>query len=349
MGVLVTRLKIFTVASLLIMIISGTITAEVNRDCLLARSSLINPTGGGRKAVIFGTFAESEHGLQNALVLAESIRTFAGKYQDAPVWVYVSQYTPEISDGLKARFAELGVKIKNSRTPEDAMGFYYSSKVFASALAEKEAEGLGRILVWMDNDTVILSEPSEFILSSGIDFGYKPVMHKLIASSYTEPPDAFWARIYEMLGVAESSLFPMMTVTDSIEIRPYFNAGVLIVRPEREILRKWAEYYPILYRDEYFQNLAESDNRIKIFLHQVALVGAVLNNVEEKEMSELSDSVNYPIFFKEMFGADHEYDDLNGVVTLRYDYYFRNPAPDWQKKLRGPEEIISWLSDKLGQ
>ena len=337
------------VVLLLIIIISGTAAAEVNRDCMLARSSLINPTGGGKKAVIFGTFAESEHGLKNALVLAESIRTFAGKYKDAPVWVYVSQFTPEISDDLKARFEELGVKIMSSKTPEDAMEFYYSSKVFASALAEKEAEGLGRILVWMDNDTVILTEPSEFILSRGIDFGYKPVMHKLIASSYAEPPDALWNRVYEMLNVADSSLFPMMTVTDSIEIRPYFNAGVLIVRPEREILRQWAEYYPILYRDEYFQNLAGRDNRIKIFLHQVALVGAVLNNLAKKEMVELSEGVNYPIFFKEMFGSEQEYDDLNGVTTLRYDYYFRNPAPDWQKKLRGPEEIISWLSDKLGQ
>ncbi|HEQ98168.1 MAG TPA: hypothetical protein ENO22_02360 [candidate division Zixibacteria bacterium] len=345
----VTRLKIYTVVLLLIMIISGITTAEVNRDCVLARSALINPTGGGTKAVIFGTFAESEHGLENALILAESIRTFGGKYKDAPVWVYVSQYTPEINEGLKDRFAELKVEIKSSQTPEDAAGFYYSSKVFASAMAEKEAEGLGRILVWMDDDTVILAEPSEFILSRGVEFGYKPVMHKLIGSSYAEPPDEFWSRIYDRLGIAESAMFPMMTVTDSIEIRPYFNAGILVVRPEREILRSWAEYYPLLYRDEYFQSLAENDDRIKIFLHQTALVGAALNNLKKDQMIELSEGVNYPVFFKEMFGAEHEYDDLNGVVTLRYDHYFRNPAPDWQEKLRGPEEIISWLADKLGR
>jgi hypothetical protein len=342
-------LKILLPAILLIAFLPFDSRAEIYKRYISTHPCKINILGGGKKPVIFATFAESEHGLNNALVLAESIRTFGGRFKDAPVWVCVSQYTPEISGQMKDRLGELKVEIKSSITPEDAMGFFYSSKVFASALAEKQAEGLGAVLVWMDNDTVILTEPSEFMLPDGIAFGYKPVMHKLIGSAYSKPPDEFWSRIYDKLNVRQESMFPMLTITDSIEIRPYFNAGILVVRPEHEILRKWAEYYPLLYRDEYFQNRAEDDKYVKIFLHQTALVGAALNSIEKKEMTELSDKINYPIFFKEMFGSDNEYDNLEGVVTLRYDFYFRNPAPDWQKRLKGPGETISWLSEKLGK
>ena len=55
------------------------------------------------------------------------------------------------------------------------------------------------------------------------------------------------------------------------------------------------------------------------------------------------------MFFKAMFGAEKEYDDLTGVVTLRYDYYFQNPAPDWAEQLKGSAEKIAWLKQKLGK
>jgi len=34
-------------------------------------------------------------------------------------------------------------------------------------------------------------------------------------------------------------------------------------------------------------------------------------------------------------------------VTLRHESHFRNPAPDWKKKLKGPPEKVKWVTDRF--
>lgn len=85
----------------------------------------------------------------------------------------------------------------------------------------------------------------------------------------------------------------------------------------------------------------------RIFLHQTALVGAVLNTLNQNEMFELSAEYNYPLFFEQMFGATREFGSIEGIVSLRHDTYFRNPEPDWDQKLKGPQKLVSWLVARL--
>ena len=121
----------------------------------------------------------------------------------------------------------------------------------------------------------------------------------------------------------------------------------MVVRPERGILQRWAGYFQVLYSDSLVISQCAADRRKQIFLHQVALACAVLKSVNQTEMRELSHRYNYPLFFKEMFGAKNEFDDLSEVRTLRYDAYFRNPAPDWAERLTGPPSKVSWLRSHL--
>jgi len=302
-----------------------------------------------KTSLIFATFAESEEQVYHACVLAESIRTFTGQYKKSPIWIFIPESIPGIADEFREQLDMLDVEIKTSCAPQESLKLYYSRKVFAAAKAESEADGKADIIAWMDDDTVFLKEPGDFNLEDGIYFGYRPVMHKLIGSEYSKPPDEFWSQVYSDLGIPDSAFFPMLTQTDMETIRPYFNAGILVVRPERGILRKWAECYPILYSNPVLLKMCEEDKIKKIFLHQTALVGAVLLLVKKEEMIMFPESVNYPMFFKAMFGSVKEYNDLDDVVTLRYDVYFRNPAPDWSEQLKGPQEIISWLNKHLSK
>ena len=302
-----------------------------------------------KAGIVFATYAESEEELLHARYLAESIRAFAGKYSDAPVWVYVPATLAEKADSALEDLRALGVEIRTTDTPEDAKWFYYAGKVFAAGLAEAAAEEMAAVLVWMDEDTIVIREPVDFALSAGIGFAYRPVMHNRSGSLYDEPPDSFWSRIYEKLSIDSGSLFPMITPADRQTIRAYFNAGLLVVRPEHKILRKWGESFDILYRDSVLAEMCRDDVNKRIFLHQTALVGAVLNTLDRNAMSELSDRYNYPIFFKKMFGAVAEFESIDDVVTLRYDVYFRNPDPDWSDQLKGPAHLISWMKERLGR
>lgn len=304
-------------------------------------------TGAVHQKVIFATFAEQEPDLFRIRMMIESIRMFTGRFKDSPVWVYLTEGVLASESKLLEEIEARGAEFRLGQTPEEATWFYLSRKVFASAQAEKAAEGKTDILAWLDVDTIFLQEPGEFLLPRGKNLGYRPVMHRNISPLYDEPLDDFWSRAYKNMSIPESLAFPMTTVADSDKIRPYINAGCLIVRPERGLLRKWAETFPLLYKDPDLKEMCRQDERKRIFIHQVALSGAVMKHLRRDEMLELSSRVNYPIFFREMFGAKRDFHDISEAVTIRFESFFINPPAGWEKTLTGPPDRIAWLKEQF--
>lgn len=300
--------------------------------------------------IVFGTFAETNEQLRHCLTMAESVREFGGEFSAAPIRIYVpEQAYAKLENVVSARLESLRVELHLGRAPEEALSFYFARKVFAAAEAEQAAANAFEILAWIDEDTIILQEPTAFNLSADKKLAYRPVMHKNVGNFYDEPIDEFWTRIFDLLSVDQTTLFPMVTPADGDTIRPYFNAGLLIVRPEQKIMHKWADYFKILYRDDQIVKMCETDVKKRIFLHQTALVGAILNTIPREQMLELSFRYNYPLFFRHMFGAKKgDFDSLDAVITLRYDVYFKNPEPDWAQKLKGSPELVNWLARHLG-
>jgi hypothetical protein len=305
--------------------------------------------GGARAPVVFATFAGDQTQLGNAIVLIESIRTFGGAFKDAPIRVYVPERVLKTQDRFVKKFADFDAEVRTCDAPAAVLEFEYARKVFAAAKAEAEAKGVAPVLVWMDDDTVVLADPRELVLSKGKSFAYRPVMHRNIGSLYAEKPSEFWSRVYHVLAVPPAAAFPMKTVADGETIRAYFNAGLLAVRPERGIMKKWSESFAVLCGDPGMVEMCRKDEKLHVFQHQAALAGAVLGFLGRGEMVELSDDYNYPLFFKQMYGATKEFDSLVNVVTLRYESYFEHPAPDWDKELKGPPEQISWLAERFGK
>lgn len=303
--------------------------------------------GSTRQPIMFATFAEDAGSLGNVLLMAESIRAFGGGYADAPIRAYMPGGLAEQEAQMLARLESLGVEARYSEAPEDAQWFYFAGKVFAAAKAEADAGEDAEILAWLDEDTIVLQEPAEFLLPEDKALGYRPVMHKNIGTLYTEPVDAFWGRVFELLSVPDSSFFPMVTPADGDTLRPYFNAGCMVIRPGRGLLAKWAGCFARLSRDSLLTQMCKADVKKRIFIHQAALTGAILTHLERDEMIEFSPRVNYPIFFEEMFGARRAFDDITDVVTFRHESYFRKPAPDWDTKLKGPADRIAWMKKNL--
>jgi hypothetical protein len=304
--------------------------------------------GAAKEAIIFATFAETGSQLDNIEMMVESIRAFAGAYRAAPIWLYVSEELKEAEGGRLEKLAAAGVETRISVAPEESSWFFFARKVFASAMAEKAAEGRAEVLAWLDDDTIVLAQPDDFILPDGVSLGYRPVMHRNIGQLYGEPIDAFWGRIFEKTGVKAGSFFPVVTPADSDTIMAYINAGCLVVRPGRGLFGKWAETFPVLYGDEVLRRMCEEDFKKRLFIHQAALAAAVLGNLGRGEMLEFSEKVNYPVFFREMFGAKREFNDLTGVVTLRHESFFRKPTPGWREALKGPADRVDWIKDRFG-
>jgi len=317
----------------------------IEGDCMEFSKSTRGKTG----EAIFATYAGDDGELYSTLILAESIREYGESFRSAPIWIYVPEDLTCSDTAVIAQFVELQVEIRRSRVPAEAERFFYAARVFAAARAEAAAETVAAILIWMAEDTVVLAEPAAFRLPEGVACGYRPVMHNIIGSAYAQPPDVFWQRLYDLMHVPADALFSMTTLADRQVIRAYFNAGLVVVRPKRGILRAWAKQFQTLYGDAEVVRATERDVVKKVFLHQMALVGAIVGPLARSEMLELPASYNYPMFFKEMFGAAEAFDSLADVVTMRYDVYFRNPAPDWHLRLKGPVDRIAWLKARLGR
>lgn len=323
---------------------------------VISSSGLCQPEGNqimnkpaAKEKIIFGTFIQSDRQIEHVYYLVESIREFGGSVNNAPVVLYVAAYADMDIGDVRQKFKPLDVKVIPGDAPEEALWFYYAGKVYAAALAEKQIEESAEILVWLDDDTIFLREPSEFLLKPDIAFAYRPVMHNRSGTLYDKPPGPFWNRIYDDLKINRDDLYEMTTPADSQQINAYYNAGLLVVRPEKGILRKWVADFEVLYQDSVLADMCREDVDKRIFLHQTALVGAVLNTLDRNEMIELGDDYNYPLFFEQMYGAAREFGSIANITTLRYDIYFRDPDPEWDKKIKGPTEKVEWIKSRLGR
>lgn len=305
--------------------------------------------GTSHEPIVFTTFIETEEEILPARVMVESLRTFGGRFKDAPVLVYVSEKFMAAESGSLARFASLGAEVRTSEAPEDASWFYLARKVFAAAQAESAAKGNASVVARLDPDTIFIREPEEFILPEDKALGYRPVFHRNICPLYGEPLDGYWGRAYEVMGIRESAVFSMVTPADEDTIRPYFQAGCVVVRPEKGIMKKWAEMLVRLAGDPAIREICALEPRKRLFTFQVALTGAILNVVDRDEMLEFSDRINYPIFFREMFGAKKDFHDISDAVTVRYEHFFQNPPPDWEMILKGPADRIAWIKERFSR
>lgn len=300
---------------------------------------------GERLPIVFVSFVGNPAQLERAYGLAESIRAFAGQYQDAPIWIFGPEELTTQNTAAQVRFASLDVTLKSVEIPDEAGWYFLSGMVFTAAEAERQAAGKATVLVFMGSDTIVLKEPSEFILPDGVSLGYCTVMHRNISPLYSEPLDAYWSRAYSIMGIDESAVFSMITPADGDTIRPYFNAGCLSTRPERGLFQKWAATYLELCKDTLLRSEAEKNEMRRVFTFQVALTGTFLNNLRRDEMMQLSKSYNYPIFFKEMFGGTYDFHDITDAATIRYESFFDNPLPAWDKLLNGPPDRIVWIKE----
>lgn len=298
--------------------------------------------------IVFAIFVASEAQLPNAVVLAESVRAFAGSAAHAPIEVFVPRGAVSPSAGIRARLAALEVELVDVPVSPAAAEWFYGSKPAIAAEAERRARERGAArLVFLDDDTVVLREPREFVLPPAAALGWRPVLHRNIGSIYAEPPDPFWSRLYDLLAVPDSVHFPMEAAADGSILRPYFNAGLLVVAPERGLFHAWRAAFTSLIEDSTLVALCGEDPRRKIFLHQAALAGAAQAHLRRDEMLRLPDTVNIPLLFHERYPAARRFDSIENCTTVRTEAALELADPGWIDRLQGPPEQKAWLRERL--
>jgi hypothetical protein len=241
----------------------------------------------------------------------------------------------------RRRLADLRVRLASFGIERDAGDFPFAPKVYAAAAAESLVHGQADLLVWMDSDSIVVQEPEELLLDAGSTLGFRPVDHTLISSPYDAPVDPFWAAIYRDCGISDEKLFPMTASVDQNRIRPYFNAGLLVARPERRLLRSWGDDFQRLFREPTFDGFYGKDSHYRIFLHQAVLAGTLLAAAKRDELQELSHLVSYPLHMHSRYPPDKRPATLNDAITCRYDVFFEDSG--WREAITIREPLRGWL------
>jgi hypothetical protein len=168
-------------------------------------------------------------------------------------------------------------------------------------------------------------------------------MHNRTGVKYDRSPNDFWRRIYDRLSLTDEMLFPMVTPADDEKIKAYFHCGLIAVRPQRKILRRWADDFKTLYTDSELAAMCRADVEKRIFLHQTALTGSILHTLTKDEMHQLSERYNYPVFFEKQYGGTKTFDSIERAVTVRCLVSEEKMGRDWYTRLNGAPEKIAWL------
>ncbi|MFX0114160.1 MAG: hypothetical protein ACFFB3_06405, partial [Candidatus Hodarchaeota archaeon] len=175
----------------------------------------------------------------------------------------------------------------------------------------------------------------------GKNLGYRPVHHTLVGSIYSEPIDSFWELVYRKCDVSENKLFPMRTHVDHNTLRPYFNAGFLIVKPEKGLLQTWWNKFRELYCDPGFEEHYRKNELYLVFIHQAVLAGVILSVMDQQELQELPFSYNYPLHLYAESPEEYRPQNINDLITARYE------GLETLEKVPIQEPLKSWLTKKI--
>ncbi|MFX1563628.1 MAG: hypothetical protein ACFFDP_10030 [Promethearchaeota archaeon] len=281
----------------------------------------------------------------NLLLLIESIRRFAGSLVNTPIWVFTPDKPEKLSPKLTTKLNESNVTLIPFKINTAVRKFFFASEVEAVSLAETRALKQTKLLAWLDSNTLVLQEPSKCLIPDERSLGYRPVHHTNIGLRLDKPIDPFWTEVFRACHVTQDRIFPMTTHVDAAQIRPYFNAGFLITRPERRLFKKWHDTFFDLYQKPVFQAFYKKSRRYWIFMHQAILSGVILASYSKDEIQELPPTYNYPLHLLAKDVSEHAPSSLEGLVTIRHEVFYRDP--NWSSKMPAPESLKTWIAKQL--
>ena len=283
------------------------------------------------KDLIFAFMLDSGKAEKAALRLASSIRTFGGALCFNPIWMFSRKQEQELPDSTRQKIFSLGARLISFDLDVDQSKVAFSSYVTAAGIAEGMAQGQASFLAMLATDTLILQPPTGFLLPAGKSLGACPVHLKLLGSGFNEPIDEYWKLVYQHCQVDAEHIYTMQTVVDEQMVRAYFNAGLLVVRPERGLLRAWQSKFEQLANLAMFRAFYEQHELYEIFIHQAILAGSILSSLKQDEFQPLPFEMNYPLHLHTKVPPARRPTSLNQLITCRYEEYaefFDNPHLD---------------------
>jgi hypothetical protein len=175
-----------------------------------------------------------------ALLLIESIRAFAGRYSDAEILAIAPRPALGVDSATQTQLDRLGATYHEAPLNTHCPEYGSANRVYAAAWAAENAAAT--TLIVLDSDTLFLDEPE--LLGEQFDVAARPVDIK--GSTTAGPGDEFEPYWQELCGLAGYSIdrLPFVETTfDRTKVRASYNGGYAVVRRETGILQRSANIF----------------------------------------------------------------------------------------------------------
>ena len=162
--------------------------------------------------------------------------------------------------------------------------------------------------IFLDSDTIILNEPN-FFLGTTYDISVSPVYSKGIGiHRKTDNNYAYWQKLFDTAGTDAEKFTTVKTLLDQEEIFGYWNAGVIAINKQSNILKKW--------NDLVIQSLEKKIYPANglYFIDQTCLAAILLGN--DYAIETLPVNYNFPLADKMLNGLNDS--GFNEIVILHH-------------------------------
>ncbi len=277
-----------------------------------------------------------------ARLLCESLRTFGGRYREAPILAVSPRPHLALGSEARAHLAKLGVTYAVEPLNDTGSPYGTINRIVAGAWAETFSPR--PYLVLLDTDTVLVGEPG----FARADAGVRPVDVKGSASSGAgDPQDVYWARMCGFGGIGLSQLPMISTTIDNLPIRASYNGGFTVVRRDLGILQRTREIF--------FASLAENlrplEGKEFDVLASTGSVGLEASEWWGSSQAALSVAIwsrtsdvytydeRYNIPLHNLIGPGRSWPMYPGFQPVLLHYHYLAEVP-YQDRLR---EVLTWI------
>lgn len=282
---------------------------------------------------------------KKALLLGESLRRFFPFSDKVPIFAVRPRNGKEINESTLRRFKDLSIVYIYSPNNRKWRNLPFANEAYGSAIVEERLKEDAEILVYLDADIVCLNNPEKLYMPDNIKVLVTPVdvFSGGTAKYATElPPNYKFS--YELNNVNEKKLWSVFTKVDKVEIYPCFNSGLIAVRPEVGIFRRWKEIFELSAEKGYF-GVINPFTQAFFFTDQVFLASIIVSFVEKDQIGILDNSYNFPLHFADKINDSKEKIDFKEIKFLHYHHSFYDMK--WAKFFNVNDPTISWLIPKL--
>jgi hypothetical protein len=270
---------------------------------------------------------------RQALLLFESIREYGGVLADCPIYALAPRAGLGVGGETRGRLDALRVdyidKVLNTECVE------YGSANRVVAAAHIEGTTAHEVLVVLDSDTLVLREPEAFLLPRDVDVAARPVDCKgMCTSGPDDPHDAYWRKLCEICGVRYDDIPWIQSYVDDVRSKASYNGGLVVVRSDRGILRRWSGFFLASVRAGLrpcAQAVAIRSSTGAVAApasrmwgsNQAALSLAMWSAT--RRVLALEPTYNYPLHLHEALG-ERRARDFNQLVHVHYHWLFEPDA-----------------------